>query len=91
MTGLPTIGVAKKRLTGRHIDVPDERGAWVELTDRGETIGAVLRSRVGVKPIFISSGHRIGLTSALSYTMSALTRYRLPETTRVADKLASNR
>jgi deoxyribonuclease V len=91
VTGLPTIGVAKKRLTGSHAEVPDKRGAWVELTDRGETIGAVLRSRVGVKPIFISPGHRIGLASALSFTMSALTRYRLPETTRVADKLASNR
>ena len=91
VTGLPTIGVAKKRLTGTHAEPPDERGAWAELNDRDETIGAVLRSRVGVKPIFISPGHRIGLESALSFTMSALTRYRLPETTRVADKLASNR
>ena len=91
VTGLPTIGVAKKRLTGSYEQPPDERGAWAELQDRDETIGAVLRSRVGVKPIFISPGHRIGLESALSFTMSALTRYRLPETTRVADKLASNR
>lgn len=91
VTGLPTIGVAKKRLTGTHAEVPDERGAWVPMFDRGETIGAVLRSRVAVKPIFISSGHRVGLDSALAWTLKALTRYRLPETTRVADKLASNR
>lgn len=91
VTGLPSIGVAKKRLTGVYADVPNERGAWVALKDGDEVIGAVLRSRVGVKPIFISPGHRVGLESALAWTMHALTRYRLPETTRLADKLASNR
>ena len=91
VTGLPTIGVAKKRLTGQHDEVPNERGAWVPLLDKGETIGAVLRSRVSVKPIFISAGHRVSLESALAWTLKTLTRYRLPETTRVADKLASNR
>lgn len=91
VTGLPTIGVAKKRLTGSHGEVPAERGRWTALTDGGETIGAVLRSRTGVKPIFISPGHRIGLDSAITWTCRALTRYRLPETTRVADRLASGR
>ena len=91
VTGLPTIGVAKKRLTGTHDAVPDVRGAWVPLRDGHDTIGAVLRSRVAVKPIFISPGHRVGLESALGWTLKALTRYRLPETTRVADKLASDR
>lgn len=91
VTGLPTIGVAKKRLTGSHDAVPEARGAWTPLVDKGETIGAVLRSRFAVKPIFISSGHRIGLDSALAWTLAALTRYRLPEPTRAADKLASNR
>lgn len=91
-TGLPTIGVAKKRLTGAHEPVPEARASHVPLTTRdGRTIGAVLRSRVGVKPIFISSGHRIGLESALAWTLRALTRYKLPETTRAADRLASNR
>lgn len=91
VTGLPTIGVAKKRLTGAHDAVPDMRGAWVPLVDRGDTLGAVLRSRAGVKPIFISPGHRVSLPSALAWTLAALTRYKLPETTRHADKLASNR
>ncbi len=91
VSGLPSLGVAKKRLTGRHPKVPDERGAWVALTDGDETIGAVLRSRAGVKPIFISPGHRISLASAIDWTRRALTRYRLPETTRAADRLASNR
>jgi len=91
VTGLATIGVAKKRLTGHHDTVPKQRGSWVPLTDGDDTIGAVLRSRTAVKPIFISAGHRIGLSSALTWTQAALTRYRLPETTRVADRLASNR
>lgn len=91
VTGLPTIGVAKKRLTGRHDPVPEARGDWVPLVDKGETIGAVLRSRAAVKPIFISSGHRVSLDSALAWTLASLTRYRLPEPTRAADKLASNR
>ncbi|HEX2795666.1 MAG TPA: deoxyribonuclease V, partial [Immundisolibacter sp.] len=61
LTGLPTIGVAKTRLVGAHDPVPDRRGACVPLHDRGEVIGAVLRSRVGVKPIYVSVGHRLRL------------------------------
>ncbi|GAB3680657.1 deoxyribonuclease V [Salinisphaera aquimarina] len=91
VTGLPTIGVAKKRLTGSHDEAPSGRGQWTPLRDKDDIIGAVLRSRVGVKPIFISSGHRVALDSGIAWTRRALTRYRLPETTRAADKLASNR
>ncbi|QBQ56476.1 deoxyribonuclease V [Nitrosococcus wardiae] len=89
LTDLPSIGVAKTRLVGKHGVVPDERGSWTPLVDKGETVGAVLRTRTGVKPIFISAGHRISLSSALHYVMACTTRYRLPETTRAADKLAS--
>lgn len=85
----PTIGVGKSRLIGKHAPVPDRRGAWVELQDRGEVIGAVLRSRVGVKPIYVSPGHRVGLRSAIDYVMACTGRYRLPETTRWAHRLAS--
>lgn len=91
VSGLPTIGVAKKRLTGTHDAVPEQRLAWARLMDGGETIGAVLRSRAGVKPIFISPGHRIDLGTAIDWTARTLTRYRLPETTRAADRLASGR
>lgn len=91
VTGLPTIGVAKSRLTGRHGPVPEGRGEWTPLRDGDETIGAVLRSRAGVKPIYVSGGHRVGLETALSRVMRCLTRYRLPETTRIADALASGR
>lgn len=91
LTGLPAIGVGKSRLTGTHAPVPDERGAWVPLEDRGETIGAVLRTREGVKPLYISPGHRISLPTAIHYVMACVTRYRLPETTRWADGIASGR
>ena len=91
LTGLPAIGVGKSRLTGRHGPVPDEKGAWVPLTDKGETIGAVLRTRPGVKPLYISPGHRISLATSIEYVMACVTRYRLPETTRWADGVASAR
>jgi deoxyribonuclease V len=88
---IPSIGVAKTRLAGSHGEVPDRRGAWVPLKDGAEVIGAVLRTRAGVKPLYISPGHRIGLASAIEWVMRCLTRYRLPETTRAAHRLASGR
>ena len=78
-------------LVGTHGAVPDERGAWVPLRDGKETIGAVLRSRQGVKPLYVSPGHRIGLASAVAWVLACLTRYRLPETTRWAHRLASEK
>lgn len=89
LANIPAIGVAKTRLIGKHEKVPNERGAWVPLTDRGETIGAVLRTRKDVKPLYISIGHRVSLESAIRWVMACLTRYRLPETTRWAHRLAS--
>lgn len=87
----PTIGVAKSRLVGSHARLPERKGSWRPLRDHGETIGAVLRTRDRVKPLFVSSGHRISLRSAIDFTLRCCTRYRLPETTRAADRLASNR
>lgn len=91
ITDLPAIGVAKKRLVGEHEEVPAERGRWVPLTDHGEVIGAVLRTRERVKPLFVSSGHKVSLKTAVDLVMSCCTRYRLPETTRQADRLASGK
>ncbi len=88
---IPAIGVAKTPLTGRHEEVPDERGAWVPLIAGSETIGAVLRTRRCVKPLYVSPGHRIGLESSIAWVMACLTRYRLPETTRWAHRLASEK
>ena len=89
LTGLPTIGVGKTRLTGRYNDPPQQRGHWTELSDKNETIGAVLRTRTNVKPLFISVGHKITLQTAIDYVMACTLRYRLPETTRWAHRLAS--
>ncbi|MBC8078612.1 MAG: deoxyribonuclease V [Chloroflexales bacterium] len=90
LANLPAIGVAKSLLTGRFEPIPDERGAWQPLVDKGEVVGAALRTRAGTKPLFISAGHRIGLPSAIALVMACTTRYRLPETTRAAHNLASN-
>jgi len=87
----PTIGVAKSLLIGKHETLPDPRGSWKPLIDQSETIGAILRTRTGVKPIYISSGHRISLPTAIDYVMQCTPKYRLPETTRWADKIASKR
>ncbi|MDX2099396.1 MAG: deoxyribonuclease V [Leptolyngbyaceae cyanobacterium bins.59] len=89
LTNLPAIGVGKSRLVGTFSEVPDERGAWQPLMHRRETIGAVLRTRPGTKPLFISPGHRISLERAIEYVMRCTPKYRLPETTRMAHKLAS--
>lgn len=89
VTGLPSIGVAKTRLSGRHGPVPEQKGEWTPLLDGKEIIGAVLRTRVGVKPLYISLGHRISLARAIGFVMGCVTRYKLPETTRWAHRLAS--
>lgn len=88
---VPSIGVAKSRLVGEHDAVPDSRGDWVPLQDGGEIVGAVVRTRTGVKPVFVSVGHRISLVTAVEWVLLCTTRYRLPETTRWADRLASGR
>lgn len=89
LTDLPTIGVAKTRLIGSHGRVPRTRGRWTPLKDGDETIGAVLRTRKGVKPLFVSVGHRVSLETAVDLVMHCVRRYRLPETTRAAHRLAS--
>jgi deoxyribonuclease V len=85
----PSVGVAKTRLIGTHRAPPQRRGAWVPLIDADETIGAVLRTRAHVKPVFVSIGHRVCLETAVRWVMACVTRYRLPETTRWAHRLAS--
>ena len=88
LTDRPCIGVGKSRLIGSHRPVPNSRGHWVSLMHQEEQIGAVLRSRKDVKPVYVSIGHRISLESAISYVKRCTTHYRLPETTRHADRLA---
>lgn len=85
----PTIGVAKSRLVGTYDMPPEEKGSWTPLWDGDEVIGAVVRTRTGVKPVFVSVGHRVSLETAIDLTLRCVTRYRLPETTRWAHRLAS--
>lgn len=84
----PTIGVAKSRLVGSHEEISLEKGSQQPLIDRGETIGVVLRTKYKVKPLYISPGHRISLPTAIQYVLQSTTKYRLPETTRIADRLS---
>jgi len=90
LTGIPSIGVAKSRLIGRYVEPPNEKGSWSPLRDADEIIGAVLRTRKGVSPLFISPGHLISLETSIQFVMACVTRFRLPETTRAAHRLASN-
>jgi deoxyribonuclease V len=85
---MPTIGVAKSRLTGYHHEVGAERGAQAPLRSGGEVIGAVLRTKTDVRPLYVSVGHRITLPEAVQWVLTCTTKYRLPETTRLADKLS---
>ena len=89
LTGLATIGVGKSRLLGTHAEVGEQKGSWVALEDNGDTIGAVVRTRTSVRPLYISSGHRVCLQSAIDWVLNSVSRYRLPEPIRWADGLAS--
>ncbi len=91
LTDLPAIGVAKSLFVGRHAEVGPGRGAWQPLLHRGETVGAALRTRPGTRLIYISIGHRISLPTALEYVVRCTPKYRLPETTRWAHNLASDK
>ena len=90
LLNLPTIGVGKSRLAGHaRAPVGDEKGAWQPLFINGDSVGAILRTRPGVKPLYISPGHLVGFQEAIAWTLACTTRYRLPETTRWAHRLAS--
>lgn len=84
----PTIGCAKSRLCGSHDAPDDERGSRAELVDGDETIGSVLRTRPGTKPVYVSSGHRIDLPGAVRWVLECCRGYRLPEPTRLAHQAA---
>ncbi|AHI01390.1 endonuclease V [Kutzneria viridogrisea] len=86
LTGLPSMGVAKNSM-GEFEPPAAERGAWTPLLDGEEVLGRALRSQSGVKPVFVSVGHRIDLDRACAEALRLCPRYRLPETTRRADRL----
>lgn len=84
----PTIGCGKTLLTGKYVEPPDERGAQTDLVDRGEVIGVILRTRAGVKPVYISVGHLADLPTSVELVMRCTSRYRLPEPIRFAHNAA---
>jgi deoxyribonuclease V len=88
---MPTIGCAKSRLCGSHQIPGLEPGGCAGLVDGGETIGAVLRTKPGVKPVFVSIGHKISLESAIYWVMRCCRGYRLPEPTRLAHLAAGGK
>lgn len=82
-----SVGVAKKRLVGEYAEPGLRRGEWSPLLHEGETVGAALRTRDKVKPVFVSPGHRADLPSAVSLVLRLCTRYRLPDPARRAHQL----
>ena len=91
LTDMPAIGVAKSRLCGHFREPGLLKGDHEVLKDRGEMIGYVLRSKDKINPLFISAGHRITHDTALKLVLQCLIKHRLPEPTRIADKLSKDR
>ncbi len=86
---LPSIGCAKSVLIGTSGELPAERGARVPLTDQGQVIGTVLRTQTGIRPVYVSIGHKMDLRMAERIVLTCATQYRLPEPTRLADILVA--
>jgi deoxyribonuclease V len=91
LTGLPAIGIAKKKLCGIYEEPGPQKGARSDLLHSEEKIGTVLRSKEKVKPLFVSPGHKVSHDTAVSLVEQYLTGYRLPEPTRLADILSKTK
>ncbi|MFB6328861.1 endonuclease V [Pantoea deleyi] len=91
LVDVPTIGVAKRRLCGRFEEPDAQPGSRQPLMDKGEQIGWVWRSKQRCNPLFVATGHRVSLDTALQWVENCTRGYRLPEPTRWADAVASNR
>jgi len=88
LLGIPSIGCAKTLLVGEYDEPCPEQGGFSYLKDQGDIIGAVLRTRSKVKPVFVSIGHSVDLRDCIHFVLSCCRGFRLPETTRRADRLA---
>ena len=92
LTDTPAIGCAKSILRGRpDADLDPDPGAFVDLVDRGEVVGAAVRTRKSVRPVYVSVGHKISLGSAIEWTLACCKGYRIPEPTRLAHLAAAGR
>lgn len=85
---LPSVGCAKSLLVGKYDEPGPARGDWSPLRVNGDVVGAVLRTRSGVKPVFVSPGHRIGVRQAVRWVL-ACSRFRVPEPIRLAEQLVN--
>lgn len=88
LQGIPTIGCAKSRLVGEYEEPGTKKGGWSPLRVNGNVVGAVLRTRDAVRPLFISPGHKIDVKSAIRLALSCTVNYRIPEPLRCADILS---
>ena len=91
ITGVQSVGVAKSLLVGKYGAVGEKRRSTAPLVHRNEEVGVVLRTKDNVQPLYVSVGHKISLETAVDYVLRCTPKYRLPETTRLADRLASFR
>ena len=91
LADIPTIGVAKSLLVGKFENLGEERGSTAPFIHKNEQVGVALRTKNKVQPVFVSIGHRIRLETATDLVLQCAPKYRLPETTRLADKMASYR
>ena len=89
LENVPTIGCAKKKLFGKYDLPPDERGTYTYLYDKGDIIGAVLRTRPNVKPVFVSPGHLLSVKDSIEIIHQCMGKYRIPEPTRQAHELVN--
>ena len=87
----PTIGCAKSILRERHGPLDGERGAWADMVDKGDIVGAALRTKRNTSPIYVSVGHKVDLSSALRWVLTCYAGYRMPEPTRMAHLAAAGR
>jgi len=85
---MPSIGCAKSRLVGEYREPARKKGSHTKLIYDGNTVGAVLRTRDGVKPVYVSPGHKVSIDDSMEIVLSCATRYRLPEPIRCADRLS---
>jgi len=81
---IPTIGVAKSKLVGSFKEPKDEKGSWEPMIYRNKVVGAVVRTKKGVKPLFVSPGHKISLKTAIEFVINTTTKYKTPEPIRMA-------
>ncbi len=86
--GIPAIGCAKSRLVGEHEEPKPERGSWEPLRYNGTIVGAVLRTRRGVKPVFVSPGHLVSLEDSLRFVLGFCEKFRIPEPLREANRIS---